>query len=309
MSKLIVPAVVEQRAKAMGSAGVQWLAGLTGVINDLEKKWGITAESAMSGGTHAFAARAVSADGMRYVIKIDMPDGFGHADFKYAVNALKAADGNGYVKLFDFDETHRACLLEELGRPLKELGYTVNKQIEILCCALKKSWVVPKNNSLQTGSVEWFREFLYQTWNEIGRPCPEKVIKRAYEFLDSRDKSAKPDEYVMVHGDAHNTNILENLKGDGFKLIDPDGLFYEKACDLGVIMREWQEEYHSDPVKKGTERCEYLSRLTGVEKKPIWEWGYLQNVSTGLLGTKINGSIEAKNMLKTAEAWSGLDLF
>lgn len=309
MSGFMVPAAVEQRAKAMGSPGIQWLAGLTKVINGLEKKWGVTAESAMKGGTHAFAARAVSADGTGYVIKIDMPDGFGHADFKYAVNALKAADGNGYVKLFDFEETQRACLLEELGRPLKELGYTVNRQMEILCSALKESWVVPKNSGLQMGGVEWFKEFLHPTWDEIGRPCPEKVIQKAYEFLESREKSARPDEYVMVHGDAHSTNILENLTGGGFKLIDPDGLFYEKAADLGVIMREWQEEYLGDPVRKGIERCEYLSRLTGVEKKPIWEWGYLQNVSTGLLGTKINGSAEAKNMLKTAEAWSALDLF
>ena len=63
-------------------------------------------------------------------------------------------------------------------------------------------------------------------------------------------------------------------EGNGYKLIDPDGLFYEKAYDLGVLMREWAEEYEQDPVEKGKQRCETLHQLTGVPKPgQIWEWG------------------------------------
>ena len=51
-----------------------------------------------------------------------------------------------------------------------------------------------------------------------------------------------PAEFVLVHGDAHGNNTLQDLSEENaFKLVDPDGIFYEKAYDLGVLMREWTE--------------------------------------------------------------------
>ncbi len=86
-------------------------------------------------------------------------------------------------------------------------------------------------------------------------------------------------------------------------MIDPDGIIYEKAYDLGVLMREWTEEYKHHPVEKGMERCAHLSMLTGVDKQAIWEWGFLQCVSTGLLLLAIDNK-SGKDLLAVAEAWS-----
>ena len=63
-------------------------------------------------------------------------------------------------------------------------------------------------------------------------------MERAFSYLKSREDAMNPAEYGLIHGDAHNGNTLSELSGDGFKLIDPDGIFYEKAYDLGVLMRE-----------------------------------------------------------------------
>ena len=99
------------------------------------------------------------------------------------------------------------------------------------------------------------------------------IIEKAYAFLESREADNNPDEYVLIHGDAHSTNILQYITGDSeFKLIDPDGVLYEKAYDLGVLMREWVDEYAQEPVQKGLERCERLHNITGVNKQAIWEW-------------------------------------
>jgi len=108
---------------------------------------------------------------------------------------------------------------------------------------------------------------------------------------------------VIVHGDAHNNNTLMTLDGKGFKLIDPDGIYYEKAYDLGVLMREWPEEYRVYPLENGRKRCKLLHELTGADEKGIWQWGFLQTVSTSLILLQI-GQIElADEMLHTAEAW------
>ena len=130
------------------------------------------------------------------------------------------------------------------------------------------------------------------------------MIKQAFAFLQSREEALNPSAYVLLHGDAHGGNTLETLSGDGYKLIDPDGIFYEKAYDLGVLMREWVEEYASNPVKQGKERCRYLHQLTGVPQQEIWEWGFLQTVSTAFVLLLIGQEKTGQKMLGVAESWS-----
>lgn len=109
---------------------------------------------------------------------------------------------------------------------------------------------------------------------------------------------------MLVHGDAHGNNTLQDLSEENaFKLVDPDGIFYEKAYDLGVLMREWTEEYHEAPLRKGLERCRYLHMLTCVPAQAVWEWGYLQTVSTAFVLLQIGQEKQGRAMLDVAEAW------
>ncbi len=84
----------------------------------------------------------------------------------------------------------------------------------------------------------------------------------------------------------------------GFKLVDPDGLEAEPEYDLGIIMRE-------DPldlmVGDPTARAEWLARRTGLDPRAIWEWGVVERVSTGLLGTSVGLQPVAAQMLAAAE--------
>lgn len=302
----VIPQQVVSRAEASGAAGTEWLANLDNLISSLEEQWRITVGDSLSGGSHAFAAYASGEDEKEYVLKIDMPDCSGHADFSNAVQALKIANGSGYVRLFAFDSDKKACLLERLGKPLKELDYSTYQQLDIICATLKKSWIQIQDAKLQKGEeiISWFREFIESTWISLNRPCPTSVIEKAYSFLEAREADNNPDEYVLIHGDAHSTNILQCLTNEAqFKLIDPDGAIYEKSYDLGVLMREWMDDYTQNPVQKGLERCEYLHRMTKVNKQAIWEWGFLQSISTGLLLLKIGQANDGKKLLKTAEAW------
>ena len=75
----------------------------------------------------------------------------------------------------------------------------------------------------------------------MGHPCPREVLERAFSYLRAREAALGPGSFVLVHGDPHGGNALRTLAGDGYKLIDPDGLWYEKAYDLGVLLREWRE--------------------------------------------------------------------
>ena len=103
---------------------------------------------------------------------------------------------------------------------------------------------------------------------------------------------------VLVHGDVHQWNALE--ADGGFKLVDPDGLLAEPEYDLGIIMRE-------DPLERttSTNAPRWLAHRTGLDETAIWEWGVVERVSTGLLGTRVGLQPIAKDMLAAADRLAG----
>jgi hypothetical protein len=57
----------------------------------------------------------------------------------------------------------------------------------------------------------------------------------------------------------------------------------EPAHDLGVVLRGWNEDLlaaHAAAV--AFQRCEAVSRRTGVDPESIWQWAYIERVSSGL---------------------------
>jgi streptomycin 6-kinase len=114
---------------------------------------------------------------------------------------------------------------------------------------------------------------------------------------------------VLVHGDAHAHNTLQDplhrsRAGAEFKFIDPDGLFAERAYDLAIPMREWSSELlEGDPTRLGRERCGLLGHLTGVDTQAIWEWGFVERVSTGLLAMQVDAEGVGRRMLEVARHW------
>lgn len=302
--KRTVPPKVAGRAIAAGEIGRKWLENLDALVDSLEQQWHIRVGNAMSGGSRAFVANAEGEDGAQYVLKVELPDN-PEEEYLYGIHALQIADGHGYGKLYACDVEKRACLLERLGGTLNGSGIPAERQMEIICEALTDTWQMPVDGAkLNPGSVDWFRDFIDSMWEELQHPCSRRVIDQAMRCLDSRSAHLRPEEFVLLHGDAHNNNTLRVLSGEEkFKLIDPEGLFYEKAYDLGVLMREWPDEYMADPMRKGRERSELLSRLTGVDAQGIWDWGFVQMVSTSMVLLQIGEKPLAQQMLGIAEMW------
>lgn len=304
-----VPTVVRKKAKLLGDEGIYWLENLPDIVKKLEHNWRITAGESLKGGSEAYVAEAVLEDSSEAVLKVALPEMQGNAVFAQEVSALEIANGNGYARVIRYDHSCRALLLERLGTPLKDLGYSAKRQVEIICTELKKSWIwVPTDARLQYGDrlIEWFSTFINELWEELGKPCSKRAIDLALSYLQSRAADFKPETAVLVHGDAHNGNLLQDRSQPSlaFKFIDPDGLAAEPAYDLGVLMREWIDELIPDPVRLGHERCSFLSEYTGISVLAIWEWGYIQCISTGLFLIQSGQVQTGLQMLKVAEAWS-----
>ncbi|MGN8646997.1 aminoglycoside phosphotransferase family protein [Gracilibacillus sp. HCP3S3_G5_1] len=307
---IIIPINVRQKAMNIGSKGEQWLNNLGQLLQLFEQRWNLQIGKSLHGGSEAFVAEVSTEDGEEAILKLMIPPAEGNTVFEQELTALTIVDGDGYVRLLNYSMNHRALLLEKLGTPLSNTDYPIKRQMEVICSTLKKTWKkpLPQDHKLQSSNdiINWFSRFIPKLWEELGTPCAKQLIDNALVFLESRSSNSALETSVLIHGDAHSGNILQDVGKPQpcFKLIDPDGLVAEPAYDLGVIMREWPDQLTGNPLESGHHRCNFLSEVTGVDSQAIWEWGYIQCVSTGLLLINIGLKEVGLQMLRIAESWS-----
>lgn len=281
-----VPALVRQRAMSNGAAGRQWLDDLPDAIATLAARWDLDIGEAYEGGTAACVAAAVDAAGRPCVLKVAMVlDDRDELAFTRSVAVHRAAQGRGCAALVAYDTSPKAMLLEQLGPNLAELGFPVPRILDTIVATLRTFWrPVPDDVDLPTGADQaaWLGGFIQSSWDALDRPCERAVVDRALAYCDARALAFDPARAVLVHGDAHGWNTLD-AGGGTFKFVDPEGLASEPEHDLGVPMREYNEPLLAgDTARLAWERAEFLAGQCGVDPQRVWEWGFIERVSTGL---------------------------
>ena len=302
-----IPYEVQQKAEHRGRAGLDWLNALPVLTSELSKEWNLSIGEALTGGTEGFVVRAITATGQDVVIKLEIPSD----DFSRGVRLLESANGRGYVKLLNYDENRYAVMLEALGPALTESGLASIDQIEVLCKTLQNAWTVSLDRAPTLveakGKAQDLREMIVQLDKKLDHGCSRNVITMALDLSTHRITDASPDNCVIVHGDPHPANSLqvrEERPGSesGYVFIDPDGFLCERAYDLGVVLRDWSSEVLSvGGIDKLRDYCHKMSFLTGVSEKAVWEWGYVERVSTGLYALDHGLYEMAKPFLDSAE--------
>jgi len=288
---LDVPDVVREKALAVGAGA--WLDELPTLVRSVEADWDIDVGRAYRDSTEAFVAEATCGDGTPAVLKLIVPRDGDAA--RHEAMVLRLAAGEGCARLLRDDVERGALLLERLGRSLRELRLPIGQRHDILVAAAKRIWRPAPESGLPTGAAKahGLAEFITSMWEELDRPCNERTIEHALECATRRGDAHRDETAVLVHGDVHQWNALE--AGDGFKLVDPDGLLAEPEYDLGIVMRE-------DPLEGDLrERAGRLAQRTGLDEQAIWEWGVVERVSTGLLGTRVGLQPVAREMLAAAD--------
>ena len=293
---------MKHRALLLGDVGMAWLNNLDNVLAHVAGSWNLKVDRQLSGGTEALVFATSNASSVS-VLKLGIPK-----SLRREIEVLRNADGCSYAKLLAFDEEHDAILIERLGAQLAEAPMTVEQMIEVLCSTLKSGWLrIDVANGLMTGAekAQAQAEYILTQWESLGRPCPQHIVDRALAFASIRRAAYDPSNSYLIHGDAHIWNALESPDSPtGYKFVDPDGLFGERAIDLAISLREWREELLSgDVLALGLERCEFLSRLTEVDSQSIWQWGFIEHVSCGLLDLNLNDLDAADKHFAIATCW------
>jgi streptomycin 6-kinase len=301
-----IPDKVRLLALSMGGSGRTWLAGLNPFIADLERRWAIEVLQLTPNASEAFVAEARTRDGQGVVLKAVIP---GLDPGRQELRVLRAANGKGYAKLIRADETRNVLLLEKLGPQLHALEDDADKRVATICAVLADAWMpLPEGPPFVTGAEKALElaNFIESRWSAFGGSISERTRDTALSYARRRASAFDPAESVLVHGDAHEWNTLR-VPGSNtqFKFVDPDGAFAERAFDLAIPMREWDNQLPAgDLLQLGRARCLLLARLTGVAPQPIWEWAMVQCVSNALSLREIGLEDRARVPFAMAEAWA-----
>ena len=303
-SSLGVPALVRQRAFANGGPGRDWLERLPTLVSTLAERWGLRLGRPLNGGTASYVISATDETGRSCVLKIGMPLEIDDSDaFARSVRVHQLAEGHGCAELLDHDPAARAMLLEQLGPNLHDLGLPLPRVLDAIAATLREFWrPVDPGESLPSGAdkAAWLALYIDTTWTTLGRPCDRAVIDRAVELCGRRAAAFDERRAVLVHGDAHGWNTLRAGPG-AFKFVDPEGLRSEPEHDLSVAMREYNRPLLAgDTATLVRERAETLATRCGVDADAVWEWGFIERVSTGLTNLRELDDGEGSAFLEVA---------
>jgi streptomycin 6-kinase len=304
------PEDMRRTAEARGDAGRAWLEMLPDTVAALCTDWQLTPVAALDGGKAALVLSVRTASGSAAVLKVDPP----RTGFAEQVRTIDAAAGHGYVRLYAYDPARNAALLEALGPTLWAQTSVAEAVLDISAATLREAWRVPRPATIPLGAdkASSLLESLYDTLPAGHGECSDTVIEMAAAYARSRRAAVDLATCVICHGDPHPGNLLrvpESRSGApaGYVFVDPDGFLCEPAYDLGVVIRAWTGNVMAaaDPVALIRGYADRLATATGVDAQAIWEWGFLERVSSGLYLIRSGHGAEGRQFLESAERLVG----
>ena len=284
-----------------GPEGLAWIEALPAIVARVSAAWSLTTGPMLEGGKGGLVMR-VQRGGQDAVLKIGQPG----AAFARQVATLEAADGRGYVRLLAADLSVNAALLEPLGASLGTSSLPVTEQLDALATTLLAAWQAPLPAATDWHKATHLIEDIARDWEQLGQPCSAALKDAAIRY--ARSRLAATTDTVLCHGDPHPGNLLavaRQRRGaeSGYVFVDPDGFGCEPAYDLGVTVRAFTSEVlaAADPVTLLHEWCTRLASTTGVDAEAIWEWAFVERVSSGLYLMTRGHHDEGRTYLTSAE--------
>jgi streptomycin 6-kinase len=179
--------------------------------------------------------------------------------------------------------------------------------------SLARGWRPVPPGQLPTGAAkaEWLADFVAREWVNLGRPCSQAAADKAVSYAAARAAAFDPERAVLIHEDAHAHNVLPKPgtanDSPSFRLIDPEGLLSEPAHDLGVVLRDGNQELLTgDTAAAAASRCRLAARQARVvDGEAIWQWAFIERLSSGLFLYQLGHREEARSYLAVADRLSG----
>lgn len=258
--------------------GEVWLYNLPNILERFAKKWGLVLGEPFPLSFN-FVISATTEFGLPVVLKAGVPD----RENSMQIDALRIYDGNGIVRLLDFDYEECVMLLEcvQPGTTLKSELREENDDLatEIVAGVMKKLWQpLPGNHNTRT--LESWTEGVLEIRPHFGGgtgPMPKILVDRAISL--HADLLASAGSPYLLHGDLHHENILRATR-EPWLAIDPNGVAGDRAFDVCSLLMNPLPDFlnWSNPKKRVHRRIEILSEVLEIDAERLKEWGVVYSV-------------------------------
>lgn len=150
-------------------------------------------------------------------------------ELKSGYDMLKALDGAGCCKAYEFDAALGAAVIERIspGSLLRE-EQSPEKRVEAFCGVFQKIHTSGAGCEEHDTYIDWLERAEQFCKNSHAAEAVSEKMHRACQI--GKEMFAKYPERVLLHGDLHHDNIL--LGGDGYRAIDPKGVVGPKIFDI-----------------------------------------------------------------------------
>ncbi|HEX9379880.1 MAG TPA: aminoglycoside phosphotransferase family protein [Gaiellaceae bacterium] len=211
-----------------------WLERVPDLAKECAEEWALRLGEPYLAGAAGYTVRADLPDGTPAVLKLIYP----HRESEHEAEALALWNGEGAVRLLEYDEDRWALLIErcEPGTKLAEID--ADEALDVIVGLLPRLW---KNagepfHSLADEAV-WWVEYLPREWERAGRPCERSLLDAATDAL--QQLSSSQGEQILLHQDLHGDNVLAAQR-EPWLTIDPKPLIGEREFSVAPIVRSFE---------------------------------------------------------------------
>lgn len=260
----------EKIKAAFGERGELWLEQFPETLEVICNKWGLTVEGEPANLSYNYVAYVKDAMNRSLVLKIGIP-GY---DFSNEIKATKEFQGEGFVKLYNYDEKLGCLLLERLtpGKMLKEVEK--DEQIDIYLTVWNR---FNRRSSEDLPHIHnWFNALVNPVSNDF---VTDEQIETALLYKKEIEESSRGN--VHLHGDLHHENILFDEE-QGWVAIDPKGVQGDNYYDYISFLFN---EINGDLVLLET-------RLKQITSKQALEEQRLRKAAIALLTVQVIWAVE-----------------
>ncbi|MCD0442903.1 aminoglycoside phosphotransferase family protein [Glycomyces sp. A-F 0318] len=263
-----------------GEAGQAWLDALPQTVWGLTRQWSLRIDGApFGGGSHSYVVPVRRGDGGRAVLKVVYVDEENRAE----PTALRAYDGDGAVRLYEYDREAGAMLMEHAvpGNRLKSTRFfghrtpeSAWKRIGIACGLYRRLWRpidVPEGFPelpAATEMLDGWRAAFADASAETRRRVGEERLRRGLELCDAL---ADPPELGIGNRDTHLSNIV-SAEREPWLVIDPKPYAAERAFDGGYFL--FMQQLHGPHGGAGLLRA--VAEGLGVDAERLRSWALLR---------------------------------
>ena len=252
----------------------------------------------MSACTGNYVATAFSA---HYKTNIILKIATNQTVFMQEQKALIYFNGNGCVKLLDYDLEKSGLLLEliEPGTQLKTLFFSDQTQSNIIAADVIRTLHKHPISPTAVAEFKTINKWLALLENFPSDNIPKSLLTQA-RTLAQQLLNTQSDLYLL-HGDLHQENILQ--KDDSWIAIDPQGVVGELAYEIGALVRNPAPELlaQKNPQEIMIRSVNQLSSILAINRQRLIDWSFVQAVLAVCWAEQDNDTVQRKYYIEVAQ--------